>query len=66
MGQPDTAPLAGYRVAVTSANRAEELCAPLRHYGATVCSAPAISMVALPDDEELHRRTEALIARPTS
>ncbi|HYB35057.1 MAG TPA: uroporphyrinogen-III synthase [Mycobacterium sp.] len=64
MGQPGTASLTGYRVAVTSANRADELCALLRRHGATVCSAPAITMVALPDDDELHRHTEALIARP--
>jgi hypothetical protein len=64
MGQPDRAALTGYRVAVTSANRADELCALLRRHGATVCSAPAITMVALPDDDELHRHTEALIARP--
>ncbi|ORV19536.1 uroporphyrinogen-III synthase [Mycobacterium celatum] len=64
MGQPDSPPLAGYRVAVTSAHRADELCALLRRHGATVCSAPAITKVALPDDDELHRHTEALIARP--
>ncbi|GFG73988.1 uroporphyrinogen-III synthase [Mycobacterium botniense] len=64
MGQPDAAALTGYRVAVTSANRAEELCALLRRHGATVCSAPAITMVALPEDDELHSQTEALIAQP--
>ena len=64
MGQPDSAPLTGYRVAVTSARRAEELCALLRRQGAEVCSAPAINMIALPDDDELHSNTEALIAEP--
>jgi uroporphyrinogen-III synthase len=64
MNQPDSASLTGYRIAVTAARRAEELCALLRRHGATVCSAPAISMVALPDDDELHRRTLALIADP--
>jgi uroporphyrinogen-III synthase len=60
-----TAPLlAGYRVAVTSARRADELCALLRRHGATVGSAAAITMVALPDDAELHRNTEALITHP--
>jgi uroporphyrinogen-III synthase len=57
-------PLAGYRVAVTSARRSEELCALLRRYGATVASAAAITMVALPDDSELRCTTEALIAEP--
>jgi uroporphyrinogen-III synthase len=62
--QPKPAPLAGYRIAVTSARRAEELCALLSRQGAEVCSAPAITMIALPDDEELHSHTEALIAEP--
>jgi uroporphyrinogen-III synthase len=64
MAQPDSAPLTGYRIAVTSANRAEELCALLRHNGAKVSCAAAINMIALPDDVELHRNTKALIARP--
>ena len=64
MSAPDSAPLTGYRVAVTSARRSEELCALLRRRGATVSAAAAIEMVALPDDEELHRHTEALIAAP--
>lgn len=64
MGQPDTLPLTGYRIAVTSARRSEELCALLSRQGAEVCSAPAINMIALPDDDELHRNTEALIAEP--
>lgn len=64
MAQPDSAPLTGYRIAVTSANRAEELCALLRRNGAEVCRAAAIDMIALPDDDELRRNTAALIARP--
>jgi uroporphyrinogen-III synthase len=64
MAQPGSAPLAGYRIAVTSARRAEELSALLRRNGAEVCSAPAINMIALPDDDELHANTEALIAVP--
>jgi uroporphyrinogen-III synthase len=64
MGQPDFAPLTGYRIAVTSARRAEELCALLSRQGAEVCSAAAINMIALPDDDELHSNTEALIAEP--
>src|SRR6201993_1602365 len=64
MAQPDSAPLTGYRIAVTSARRAEELSALLRRNGAEVCSAAAINMIALPDDDELHANTEALIAVP--
>ena len=64
MTQPDSAPLTGYRIAVTSARRAEELCALLSRQGAEVCSAPAINMIALPDDDELHDNTKALIAEP--
>jgi uroporphyrinogen-III synthase len=58
------APLTGYRIAVTSARRSEELCALLSRQGAEVCSAAAINMIALPDDDELHSNTEALIAQP--
>ena len=64
MAQPDSAPLTGYRIAVTSARRAEELCALLSRQGAEVCSAPAINMIALPDDDELHSNTNALITEP--
>lgn len=64
MGQPDWAPLTGFRVAVTSARRAEELSALLSRRGASVTSAAAITMVPLPDDDELRTHTEALIAEP--
>ncbi|MGZ4528069.1 MAG: uroporphyrinogen-III synthase [Mycobacterium sp.] len=64
MTHPKPAPLAGYRIAVTSARRAEELCALLSRQGAEVCSAPAINMIALPDDDELQSNTEALIGEP--
>ncbi|MGH3639363.1 MAG: uroporphyrinogen-III synthase [Mycobacterium sp.] len=64
MRDPDWAPLTGFRVAVTSARRAEELSTLLIRRGATVTSAAAIAMVPLPDDEELHDHTEALIASP--
>ncbi|BBZ37007.1 transcriptional regulator [Mycobacterium conspicuum] len=49
---------------MTSARRAEELCALLSRQGAEVCNAPAINMIALPDDDELHDNTAALIAEP--
>ncbi|HEU4361957.1 MAG TPA: uroporphyrinogen-III synthase, partial [Mycobacterium sp.] len=64
MSQPDRAPLTGYRVAVTSARRAEELCTMLRRYGAAVEAAPAIALVDMSSDSELHHQTEALLAWP--
>src|SRR6201992_370613 len=64
MGQPDSPPLTGYRIAVTSARRSEELCTLLHRQGAEVCAAPAINMIALPDDDELQANTEALIVEP--
>lgn len=59
-----TASLSGYRVAVTSARRAEEFCDLLRRHGATVHAAPAITMIDLTDDVMLRGRTESLIATP--
>lgn len=64
MPDPDWAPLTGFRVAVTSARRAEELSTLLTRRGATVTCAAAITMVPLPDDDELHDNTEALITTP--
>ncbi|KUI24974.1 bifunctional uroporphyrinogen-III synthetase/response regulator domain protein [Mycobacterium sp. IS-1742] len=64
MSEPDWAPLTGFRVAVTSARRADELSALLRRRGATVTSAAAIEMVPLPDDDELRANTQALIDTP--
>ncbi|CDQ42471.1 uroporphyrinogen-III synthase [Mycolicibacterium neoaurum] len=64
MTGPDWAPLTGFRVAVTSARRSEELAALLTRRGADVTSAAAITMVPLPDDDELRANTEALIASP--
>lgn len=64
MSEPDWSPLTGFRVAVTSARRADELAALLARRGATVTSAAAIEMVPLPDDDELRQRTRALIHEP--
>lgn len=64
MSEPDFSPLTGFRVAVTSARRADELAALLARRGATVTSAAAIEMVPLPDDDELRQRTRALIDDP--
>lgn len=64
MSEPAWAPLTGFRVAVTSARRAEELGALLARRGAAVTSAAAITMVPLPDDDALRAHTEALIDLP--
>lgn len=64
MSEPDWSPLTGFRVAVTSARRADELGALLKRRGATVTSAAAIEMVPLPDDDELRQRTHSLIETP--
>lgn len=64
MDQPASPPLTGYRIAVTSARRSEEMCALLSRQGAEVSSAAAINMIALPEDEELQSNTEAVIAQP--
>lgn len=64
MSEPDFSPLTGFRVAVTSARRADELATLLRRRGATVTSAAAIEMVPLPDDDELQQNTASLIDSP--
>jgi uroporphyrinogen-III synthase len=64
MVHPAAPSLVGFRVAVTCARRSNELCALLRRHGATVDRAAAITMVPLPDDDELQRNTQALIAGP--
>ena len=64
MSEPEFSPLTGFRVAVTSARRADELGALLKRRGATVTCAAAIAMVPLPDDDELRQRTQALIDAP--
>jgi uroporphyrinogen-III synthase len=64
MDQPDEPSLVGYRVAVTAARRARELCTMLRRHGAIVASAPAIAMIAMSDDDQLRSSTEALVDNP--
>ncbi len=64
MNQPEEPALVGYRVAVTAARRARELCTMLRRHGATVASAPAITMIAMSGDDQLRSSTEALIDNP--
>jgi uroporphyrinogen-III synthase len=57
-------PLAGFTVGVTAARRAEELGNLLERRGAEVMHAPAIRIVPLADDTELHAATEQLISHP--
>jgi uroporphyrinogen-III synthase len=64
MNLPAAPKLSGYRLAITSARRAHELCALLERHGASVTSAAAITMIPLADDEVLRRNTEALLAAP--
>lgn len=56
--------LQGYRIGVTSARRGDELASLLERRGATVESAPALSITACPDDTQLRAVTEACIADP--
>ncbi|MPZ66952.1 MAG: uroporphyrinogen-III synthase [Pseudonocardiaceae bacterium] len=57
-------PLAGFTVGITAARRAEELGTLLQRRGAAVLHAPAIRIVPLPDDTELHEATRKLVATP--
>ncbi|HVE96723.1 MAG TPA: uroporphyrinogen-III synthase [Pseudonocardiaceae bacterium] len=62
--RPEPLPLAGFTVGVTAARRAAELGASLERKGAEVLHAPAIRIVPLADDTELHVATEHLISHP--
>jgi uroporphyrinogen-III synthase len=59
----DPQPLAGFTVAITAERRREELGVLLRRRGARVVTAPAITMVPLPDDAALHAATAACVDR---
>lgn len=66
-GQRDVAAvpaLAGFTVGVTAARRAEELATMLERRGAVVQHGPALRIVPLADDTQLHESTRALIASP--
>lgn len=58
------APLSGFTVAVTAARRAEEIRGLLERRGAAVIHAPALRIVPLADDTDLHKATAELIAAP--
>jgi uroporphyrinogen-III synthase len=53
--------LVGFTVAVTAERRRDEMVALLERRGARVVAAPAITIVALRDDEALHAATTACI-----
>ncbi|WP_033295084.1 uroporphyrinogen-III synthase [Amycolatopsis jejuensis] len=57
-------PLAGFTVGITAARRAEELGALLVRQGATVRYGPALRIVPLADDTELHAATMRLFDAP--
>src|SRR5215467_9596298 len=63
-GGPCPAPLAGFTVAVTAARRADEIGGLLERRGATVLHAPALRIIPLADDSDLHKVTLDLIAAP--
>jgi uroporphyrinogen-III synthase len=64
MSSSDPGPLAGFTVAVTAARRADEITGLLERRGATVLHAPALRIVPLTDDTDLHKATADLIAAP--
>ena len=63
-GYVSPAPLAGYTIGVTAARRAEEIGGLLERRGATVLHAPALRIVPLADDTDLHQATLDLIGTP--
>lgn len=71
MTDPDAAPpafrtdqLEGFRIAVTSDRRSEELIAAFERRGAEVVHAPTIRMTGVQDDEVLVAETHAITASP--
>jgi uroporphyrinogen-III synthase len=64
MSPDEPAPLAGFTVAVTAARRADEIGGLLERRGAGVLHAPALRIIPLADDSNLHKATLDLIASP--
>jgi uroporphyrinogen-III synthase len=64
MSPEQLAPLAGFTVAVTAARRADEIGGLLERRGAAVLHAPALRIIPLADDSDLHKATLDLIATP--
>lgn len=56
--------LAGYRIGITSSRRIDELVGLLERRGATVESAPALTILSCTDDVQLRTATQACIADP--
>ncbi|HEY3688229.1 MAG TPA: uroporphyrinogen-III synthase [Streptosporangiaceae bacterium] len=57
-------PLTGFTVGVTAARRADELVALLERRGAAVVLGPAMRIMPLADDSELHAAIRQVIASP--
>jgi uroporphyrinogen-III synthase len=60
----DEGVLAGFTVAVTAERRRDELTALFERRGARVVKAPALTIVPLRDDDELHAATAACVGLP--
>jgi uroporphyrinogen-III synthase len=63
-GRGDTTALAGFTVAITADRRRDEFAALLERRGARVVLAPALRIVPVADDTDLHARTAELAQRP--
>jgi uroporphyrinogen-III synthase len=61
---PDAEPLAGFTVAVTTDRRQDELAGLLERAGARVVVAPALRIVPVPDDGDLHAATVTCVGKP--
>jgi uroporphyrinogen-III synthase len=59
-----TEPLAGFTIGITAARRREEFAAALERRCARVISAPAIRIVPLADDSQLHEATRRCLRQP--
>ena len=62
--RPAVEPLCGFTVGITAARRREELGMALERRGARVVFGPAIRIVPLADDTELHAATRRCVAEP--
>lgn len=58
------APLVGFTIGVTAARRADELGTLLERRGARVVHGPALRILPLVDDVELHRATQRCVSQP--
>jgi uroporphyrinogen-III synthase len=65
-GRRDAAALAGFTVAITADRRRDEFAGLLERRGARIVLAPALRIVPIADDAELHASTTALARQPPS